>query len=213
MGAGRELAVVLVSGGMDSAVVAALVCRDHEPAFLHLDYGQRTQERERRSFEAIADHFGVRRRLVARIDPLGAVGGSSLTDSSLPVPGAKGGASSVPDTYVPFRNTHLLSAAVSWGEVLGATRIYYGAVEEDSSGYPDCRETLRGRLQRADPAGDPPGDASEGPCPPDPPDQGRDRPGRDAAGGALPPDLVLLLRERGRLRRMRVLSSAAQGLP
>jgi len=141
MGAGREIAVVLVSGGMDSAVVAALVCRDHEPAFLHLDYGQRTQERERRSFEAIADHFGVRRRLVARIDPLGALGGSSLTDPSLPVPRAKGGASSVPDTYVPFRNTHLLSAAVSWGEVLGATRIYYGAVEEDSSGYPDCRET------------------------------------------------------------------------
>ena len=141
MDAGRELAVVLVSGGMDSAVVAALVCRDHEPAFLHLDYGQRTEERERRAFEAIADHFGVRRRLVARIDPLGAVGGSSLTDSSLPVSGARGSASSVPNTYVPFRNTHLLSTAVSWGEVLGATRIYYGAVEEDSSGYPDCRET------------------------------------------------------------------------
>ena len=141
MDAGRDLAVVLVSGGMDSAVVAAMACRDHEPAFLHLDYGQRTQERERRSFEALADHFGVRRRLVARLDPLRAVGGSRLTDASLPVPGAGRGASSVPDTYVPFRNTHLLSAAVSWGEVLGATRIYYGAVEEDSSGYPDCRET------------------------------------------------------------------------
>ena len=141
MGGGRELAVVLVSGGMDSAVVAALACRDHEAAFLHLDYGQRTQERERRAFEAIADHFGVRGRLVARVDPLGAVGGSSLTDPSMPIGGARGSACSVPSTYVPFRNSHLLCAAVSWGEVLGATRIYYGAVQEDSSGYPDCRES------------------------------------------------------------------------
>ena len=140
MGAGRELAVALVSGGMDSAVVAALVCRDHEPAFLHLDYGQRTEERERRAFEAVADHYGVRRRLVTRIELLRAVGGSSLTDPSLPVPVAKQAGASVPNTYVPFRNTHLLCAAVSWGEVLGASRIYYGAVEEDSSGYPDCRE-------------------------------------------------------------------------
>ena len=141
MGGGRELAVVLVSGGMDSAVVAALACRDHEAAFLHLDYGQRTQERERRAFEAIADHFGVERRLVTRVDPLGAVGGSSLTDPFMPISGARGGASAVPGTYVPFRNSHLLCAAVSWGEVLGARWIYYGAVEEDSSGYPDCRES------------------------------------------------------------------------
>jgi 7-cyano-7-deazaguanine synthase len=138
MGA-REIAVALVSGGMDSAVVAAQVCRDHEPAFLHLDYGQRTEARERRAFEAIADHFSVKRRLVSRIDPLSAIGGSSLTDPSWSVLDARKGSSSVPTTYVPFRNTHFLATAVSWGEVLGATLIYYGAVEEDSSGYPDCR--------------------------------------------------------------------------
>jgi len=140
MKAGRELAVALVSGGMDSAVVAAMVCRDHEPAFLHLDYSQRAQERERRAFEAIADHYSVRRRLLARVDPLGAIGGSSLTDESLPLSRPGGPSSAIPATYVPFRNTHLLATAVSWAEVLGATRVYYGAVEEDSSGYPDCRE-------------------------------------------------------------------------
>jgi 7-cyano-7-deazaguanine synthase len=140
MGKGRELAVALVSGGMDSAVVAALVCRDHDPAFLHAGYGQRTEERERRAFRAVADHFGVGRRLEVRIDPLRAIGGSSLTDPVLPVETTGGSCSGVPATYVPFRNTHLLSAAASWGEVIGASRIYYGAVEEDSSGYPDCRE-------------------------------------------------------------------------
>lgn len=140
MAGGRELAVALVSGGMDSAVVAAIVCRDHEPAFLHLDYGQRTEARERRAFEAIADHFGVARRLIARVEPLAAAGGSALTDVALPIPAARAAPGAIPTTYVPFRNTHFLAAAVSWGEVIGARRIYYGAVEEDSSGYPDCRE-------------------------------------------------------------------------
>lgn len=141
MGDGRDRAVALVSGGMDSAVVAALVCRDFEAAFLHLDYGQRTEERERRAFEAIADHYSVERRLVARLDPLRVLGGSSLTDPSLPVSEARKGPSSLPTTYVPFRNSLFLSVAVCWGEILGATRIYYGAVEEDSSGYPDCRQS------------------------------------------------------------------------
>jgi 7-cyano-7-deazaguanine synthase len=141
MGVGREIAVVLLSGGMDSAVVATLACREHESAFLHLDYGQRTEARERAAFEALADHFGVQRRLVSRVDPLGSIGGSSLTDRSLPLSEARRGDSPVPTTYVPFRNTHFLASAVSWGEVLGARWIYYGAVEEDGSGYPDCRES------------------------------------------------------------------------
>jgi len=141
MGSGREMAVVLVSGGMDSAVVASLACREHDAAFLHLDYGQRTEAKERASFEALAHHFGVQRRLVARVDPLGSIGGSSLTDRSLPLSESRRGASKIPTTYVPFRNTHFLAAAVSWGEVLGARWIFYGAVEEDSSGYPDCRES------------------------------------------------------------------------
>ena len=140
MDPGRDLAVVLVSGGMDSAVVAAIACRDAEAAFLHLDYGQITEARERRAFEAIADHYRAGRRLVARVDPLGKIGGSSLTDATMRVADARRGPSSIPTTYVPFRNTHFLAAAVSWGEVLGARSIYIGAVEEDSSGYPDCRE-------------------------------------------------------------------------
>jgi 7-cyano-7-deazaguanine synthase len=141
MPSGREMAVVLVSGGMDSAVVAAFACRDHEAAFLHLDYGQRTEARERTAFEALANHYQIQRRLVARVDPLRSIGGSSLTDPSLPLSDSRRGASQIPTTYVPFRNTHLLAAAVSWGEVLGARWIFYGAVEEDSSGYPDCRES------------------------------------------------------------------------
>jgi len=141
MSSGKDVAVVLVSGGMDSAVVAALACREHEAAFLHLDYGQRTEVKERSCFEALADYFGVSKRLIARVDPLGSIGGSSLTDRSLPLSESRRGASVIPTTYVPFRNTHFLAAAVSWGEVLGAKWIFYGAVEEDSSGYPDCRES------------------------------------------------------------------------
>lgn len=139
--AGRETAVVLVSGGMDSAVVAALACREHDAAFLHLDYGQRTEARERDSFLALVEHFKAARSLVSRVEPLRAVKGSSLTDAGVPLkpPGAPRAA--IPATYVPFRNTHFLAAAVSWGEVIGARFIYYGAVEEDSSGYPDCRES------------------------------------------------------------------------
>ena len=141
MQGGSRAAVVLVSGGMDSAVVAAMVCREFEPAFLHLDYGQRTEARERAAFVALADHFAVKRRLITRVDPLGVIGGSSLTDPSIALTGAGRGEAGIPASYVPFRNTHFLAVAVSWGEVIGARWIYYGAVEEDSSGYPDCRES------------------------------------------------------------------------
>src|SRR5713101_8733426 len=112
MAVGRELAIVLVSGGMDSAVVAAMAVRRHETAFLHLDYGQRTEARERRAFGDLADHYGVRHRLLARVDPLGTIKGSSLTDPSLPVADARRSSSTVPNTYVPFRNTHFLATAV-----------------------------------------------------------------------------------------------------
>jgi 7-cyano-7-deazaguanine synthase len=136
----RDKAIVLVSGGMDSAVVAALACHEFEPAFLHLDYGQRTEAKERSAFEALADHYSVKLRLLAQVDPLRSIKGSSLTDPSLALSDSRRGPWVVPTTYVPFRNTHFLAAAVSWGEVLDARWIYYGAVQEDSSGYPDCRE-------------------------------------------------------------------------
>ncbi|MFY9673171.1 MAG: 7-cyano-7-deazaguanine synthase QueC [Terriglobales bacterium] len=152
-------AVVLLSGGMDSAVCAALAVRDHNTAAVHVSYGQRTELRERRAFEAICDRLAIRNRLVVRNEALRAIGGSALTDSTIAVPESHGTEShkaelhnteshnielhsmgaGVPVTYVPFRNAHFLSVAVSWAEVLGAEQVYIGAVEPDSSGYPDCR--------------------------------------------------------------------------
>src|SRR3984885_3486884 len=136
-------AVVLVSGGMDSCVTAAIARQTHEVAFLHASYKQRTEQRERQAFDAIADFWGVRERLVVRLDHFAQIGGSALTDSRIAVPEGEPAtavnASEIPSTYVPFRNAHFLSVAVSWAEVIGASAIFIGAVAEDSSGYPDCR--------------------------------------------------------------------------
>lgn len=166
-------AVVLLSGGMDSCVTAAIARTTHELALLHASYGQRTERRERQSFDQMADYWQVpaAQRLVVRLDHLAQIGGSALTDQRLAVPEdgravaavvspASGrpreatpsrrdapldtppkvnGTAAIPITYVPFRNAHLLSVAVSWAEVLGATAVFIGAVAEDSSGYPDCR--------------------------------------------------------------------------
>ena len=131
--------MVLLSGGMDSCVCAALAARDHDAAALHVSYGQRTEERERQGFSAICDTLGIRQRLVVRNEALREIGGSALTDPSITVPESRSIGRDIPVTYVPFRNAHFLSVAVSWAEVLGAERIYIGAVEQDSSGYPDCR--------------------------------------------------------------------------
>jgi 7-cyano-7-deazaguanine synthase len=138
----KPKAVVLLSGGMDSCVTAAIANLTHRLALLHASYGQRTERRERRAFEEIADFYGVHERLVIRLDALAQIGGSALTDARIAVP--ESGESlaphaEIPITYVPFRNAHFLSAAVSWAEVIGATAIFIGAVAEDSSGYPDCR--------------------------------------------------------------------------
>ena len=132
--------VVLLSGGLDSSVTAAIAVSLGPSAFLHVNYGQRTEKRELRSFNGIADHYGVKKRLVADISYLKEIGGSALTDSSIDLPTTGIDSGVIPVTYVPFRNAHLLSIAVSWAEVLGAKEVYIGAVEEDSSGYPDCRE-------------------------------------------------------------------------
>ncbi len=165
----RPRAVVLLSGGMDSCVCAALAARDYDAAALHVMYGQRTEERERHAFEAICERLGIHQRMVIRSEALRQIGGSALTDPSIAVPTAAvqfegrtpaataapkplpvgapgfspakplGGDDQIPITYVPFRNAHFLAAAVSWAEVLGADKILIGAVEQDSSGYPDCR--------------------------------------------------------------------------
>jgi 7-cyano-7-deazaguanine synthase len=138
----KPKAVVLLSGGMDSTVTAAIANQTHSLALLHASYGQRTERRERRAFDEVADFYAIKQKLVVRFDAFAQIGGSALTDQSVAVPESgealapQGG---IPVTYVPFRNAHFLSAAVSWAEVIGATAIFIGAVAEDSSGYPDCR--------------------------------------------------------------------------
>jgi 7-cyano-7-deazaguanine synthase len=140
-------AIVLLSGGMDSCVSATIALEERGAenlALLHASYGQRTEKRERRAFEEIADWLEVRERLVVQLEHFRAIGGSALTDKRISVPENELGApgphgSAIPVTYVPFRNAHFLSVAVSWAEAIGAGAIYIGAVAEDSSGYPDCR--------------------------------------------------------------------------
>jgi 7-cyano-7-deazaguanine synthase len=139
-------AVVLLSGGMDSCVCAAIARERHgtqNVALVHAMYGQRTESRERQAFDQIADHYQVRERLVAKLDHFCAIGGSALTETRIQVPENEfsgcSSESTIPVTYVPFRNAHFLSVGVSWAEVLGARALYIGAVAEDSSGYPDCR--------------------------------------------------------------------------
>jgi len=135
----RPLAVVLASGGMDSCVTTAIASLNFRLAMLHVGYGQRTEQRELRAFNALADFYRAERRLVCRLDHLSQIGGSSLTDAAIAVERADLERKDIPSSYVPFRNAHFLSIAVSWGEVLGAKKIFIGAVAEDSSGYPDCR--------------------------------------------------------------------------
>ena len=149
-----SLAVCLVSGGMDSCVTAAIARAENaEVAFLHVSYGQRTEARERRAFAELADRFAVQKRLAVSIESLKAIGGSSLTDPSIPVTKANLTSREIPTSYVPFRNAHMLAIATSWAETIRAQRIYIGAVAEDSSGYPDCRPEFYAAFQQAIDAG------------------------------------------------------------
>ena len=144
---------------MDSCVAAAVAAQDHDLGFLHVNYGQRTERRELRAFEEIADFYGVSRRLVVDARCLSAVGGSSLTDASMPVPEADVDRWEVPTTYVPFRNAHLLCIGVSWAEALGARKVYVGV--EVESGYPDCSAGFIEAFNRAVTAGTRPGSGIE----------------------------------------------------
>lgn len=133
---------------MDSCITAAIARQQHEIAVLHASYGQRTEARELRSFHALADHFAAAKRLAVRLDYFADIGGSSLTDPRMSIRDADLTSREIPDTYVPFRNAHFLSIATSWAEVIGATKIFIGAVWEDSSGYPDCRPEYYQALNR-----------------------------------------------------------------
>ena len=141
-------AVVLVSGGLDSCVTAGIANLNFNLAFLHLNYGQRTQERERRAFLEIADFYQVKEKLEADTSFFNQIGGSSLTDTQLTVAKANLNSTDIPSSYVPFRNANILALATSWAEVIGAQKIFIGAVQEDSSGYPDCREDFFNAFNR-----------------------------------------------------------------
>lgn len=139
----RPRAVVCLSGGMDSCVCVALAAREYDVYAIHFGYGQRTEARELKAAEDVARLVGVRELMPLKMDLFRRIGGSALTDGAIAVPAAPAEeariGAKVPVTYVPFRNAHFLSAAVSWAEVLGAGKVFIGAVEQDSSGYPDCR--------------------------------------------------------------------------
>jgi len=132
-------AVILVSGGMDSLVCAVLAIKNSsDVAFLHIDYNQRTEKKEAECFKHIVNHYKPALSKILDFSWLGQMGGSALTDQAIPVPEHSLHTTEMSDTYVPFRNSVLLSAAVAWAEVLGANNVFYGAVQHDSSGYPDC---------------------------------------------------------------------------
>ena len=138
----KELAVILVSGGLDSCLTAAIANQTYDMAFLHLNYGQKTEQREKKAFSDIADHYQVTNRMEVDLQHFSKIGGSSLTDKKIPIAAANLNNEDIPQTYVPFRNGNILAIATSWAEVIGAKRILIGAVEEDSSGYPDCRKSF-----------------------------------------------------------------------
>jgi 7-cyano-7-deazaguanine synthase len=149
-----QIAVCLVSGGMDSCVTAAIAKSEaDELAFLHISYGQRTERRERKAFNDIADFYAVEKRLDVSIEYLARIGGSSLTDKNIEVAEADLESKEIPTSYVPFRNANMLAIATSWAEVLGAKKIYIGAVAEDSSGYPDCRPEFYAAFEKTIEAG------------------------------------------------------------
>ncbi len=149
-----NLAIVLASGGMDSCVTAAIAQKENEEiALLHVSYGQRTEKRERKAFEDIADFYNIKKRLAVSIEYLAKIGGSSLTDKNVEVTEANLESKEIPTSYVPFRNANMLAIATSWAEVLRANSIYIGAVSEDSSGYPDCRPEFYAAFEKTIEAG------------------------------------------------------------
>ncbi|MFH1196276.1 MAG: 7-cyano-7-deazaguanine synthase QueC [bacterium] len=145
----KQLAVVALSGGLDSCVTTAIALQQYDVAVVHINYGQRTENRELSAFHNIADYYGIEKKLVIDFAHLNRIGGSSLTDKSIEVTKADLGNKEIPNSYVPFRNAHILTACVSWAEVIGANAIFIGAVYEDASGYPDCRPKFFKAFEKA----------------------------------------------------------------
>ena len=157
----QSVAVVLASGGMDSAVTMAIAAQQNRLALLHLNYGQRTQRREEKAFRELAEYYRAEATLVTNVEHLAQIGGSSLIDTGIVVERADLNSEDIPTSYVPFRNANILAIATSWAEVLGATKLFVGAVEEDSSGYPDCRREFYEAFERVIDIGTKPGTTIE----------------------------------------------------
>jgi 7-cyano-7-deazaguanine synthase len=153
----KDIAVVAVSGGMDSCVTLAIANESFTPAMLHLEYGQRTAQKELECFEKIAAFYNVKLRLSTSLPHLKEIKGSSLIDTSIDIEKGAPDKMRIPSTYVPFRNAAILSVAVAWSEVIGAAKIFIGAVEEDGSGYPDCRLSFFEAFEKAARLGTKPG--------------------------------------------------------
>ena len=145
---GKNIAVAAVSGGLDSCVTAAIAEQDYKLAFAHFNYGQRTEKRELKAFNDIGNYYNVEKRLVIDFTHFAKIGGSSLTDENIHVSKADLVSKKIPTSYVPFRNANILSACVSWAEVIKAEAIFIGAVYEDSSGYPDCKPEYFAAFER-----------------------------------------------------------------
>jgi len=142
-------AVVILSGGMDSTTAVFIAKKKgYEIIPLHFNYGQRTEKKELKSFNDICNYLGIKNRYVIDIPFFKQIGASALVDENIEVPvdGIKPG---VPVTYVPFRNGIFLSIAAAVAEKEGASALFIGVVEEDSSGYPDCREEFIKNMERA----------------------------------------------------------------
>lgn len=153
----KKLAVIAVSGGLDSCLTAAIAEKEFDLAFAHFNYGQRTERRELKAFHDIADYYNVKKRLVVDFYHLAKIGGSALTDQNIQVDDANLLSADIPTTYVPFRNATILSACVSWAEVIGASAVFIGAVFEDSSGYPDCKPEFFQAFEKVTDLGTKPG--------------------------------------------------------
>ena len=142
-------AICILSGGMDSTLSSYIAKKDgFEIIAVHFNYGQRTQNRELKAFRDICDDLGILEKYEIDIPFFTQIGASALTDKNIDVPteGVKPG---VPITYVPFRNGIFLSITAAIAEKEGATAMYIGVVQEDSSGYPDCTDSFISDMTKA----------------------------------------------------------------
>ena len=145
----NKKAVCVMSGGMDSTLAAYMMKNEgYEIIAVHFNYDQRTQTKELECFNNICDALHVKNRYILDLDFFKQLGASALTDKSIDVP-TTGIEDGVPITYVPFRNGIFLSMSAAVAEKEGASAISIGVVEEDSSGYPDCRESYIKSMQES----------------------------------------------------------------